>query len=201
MDAYSGYNQIQVDHMDAPITSFMSNHEKYYYNVMPFCLKNASATYQWLMDATFVHLIGRNLEVCVDDIIFKTTKGHSRADDQEDILQSVRMYDMCLNPAKCSIKVLEGKFLGFMLTMTSIEANPDKCQTFIDMMNPTNVKEVQQLMRRLASLSRFLSCAADKAFLFFIALRKKVKFEWTTECEEYFAKVKELPTSPLILTR
>lgn len=43
MDAYSGYNQIKMDHMNVPYTTFMFNHENYYYNSMPFRLKN---TYQ-----------------------------------------------------------------------------------------------------------------------------------------------------------
>lgn len=53
VDAYSRYNQIQMDHMDAPNTTFMSNHGHYYYNIMPFRLKNAGAAYQWLMDVVF----------------------------------------------------------------------------------------------------------------------------------------------------
>lgn len=31
-DAYSGYNQIKMDHIDAPKTTFMSNHRNYYHN-------------------------------------------------------------------------------------------------------------------------------------------------------------------------
>ena len=46
MDAYSGYNHIQMDPMDTTKTFFMSNHDNYYYNVMPFKLKNIGATYQ-----------------------------------------------------------------------------------------------------------------------------------------------------------
>lgn len=55
MDVYSGYNQIQMNPIDAPKTTFMSNHGDYYYNAMPFSLKNANATYQRLMDVIFAH--------------------------------------------------------------------------------------------------------------------------------------------------
>jgi hypothetical protein len=50
MDAYSGYNQIKMNPTDAPHTAFMTNTCNYFYNVMPFGLKNAGATYQRLMD-------------------------------------------------------------------------------------------------------------------------------------------------------
>ncbi|KAK2449974.1 hypothetical protein QL285_009117 [Trifolium repens] len=53
MDAYSGYNQIKMNLADAPHTTFMTNTCNYFYNVMPFGLKNAVATYQRLMDRVF----------------------------------------------------------------------------------------------------------------------------------------------------
>ncbi|MCI55802.1 hypothetical protein A2U01_0077053, partial [Trifolium medium] len=59
-----------------------------------------------------------------------------------------------------------------MLTSRGIEANPEKCQAIIDMRSPTSVKEVQQLTGRIAALSRFLSCAGEKAFHFFATLKK-----------------------------
>lgn len=74
------------------------------------------------MDAIFVHQIGQNLEVYVNNMIVKMMEGHSHAEGLEDILQSLRRYDMRLNPTKCSFEVQDGKFLGFMLTMRGIEA-------------------------------------------------------------------------------
>lgn len=90
MDSYSRYNQINMDPLDAPKTTFTLNDGNYYYNVMPFGLKNASATYQRLINAVFSHQIGRNLEVYVDDTIIKIEEGHSHTENLEDILQSVR---------------------------------------------------------------------------------------------------------------
>ncbi|PNX91900.1 gag-pol polyprotein [Trifolium pratense] len=69
MDAYSGYNQIKMSPVDAPHTAFMSNTCNYFYNVMPFGLKNAGATYQRLMDRVFSEQIGKNLEVYIDDMV------------------------------------------------------------------------------------------------------------------------------------
>lgn len=42
-----GLHQILIDPLDAPKITFMSNNGNYYYyNAMPFVLKNAGATYQ-----------------------------------------------------------------------------------------------------------------------------------------------------------
>jgi len=53
MDAYPGYNQIKMDPLDAPKKTFMTNTQNYHYEVMPFGLKNAGATFQRCMDTTF----------------------------------------------------------------------------------------------------------------------------------------------------
>ncbi|GAU44771.1 hypothetical protein TSUD_138830 [Trifolium subterraneum] len=195
MDAYSGYNQIKMHPMDAQHTTFMSNTCKYFYNVMPFGLKNAGATYQRLMDRVFVEQIGKNLEVYIDDMVVKTQKEGDHDQDLDDILKSVRKYNMRLNPAKCSFGVQADKFLGFLLTHRGIEANPDKCQAIIKMRSPTSVKEVQQLTGRIAALSRFLSCSGEKACHFFATLRKNERFTWSPECEEAFQKLKALSSA------
>ena len=54
-----------------------------------------------------------------------------------------------------------GKFLGFMLTQCGIEANPEKCKAIIEMRSPTTVKEVQRLIGRLTTISRFLPKLAE----------------------------------------
>ena len=78
------------------------------------------------------------------------------------------------------------KFLGFMLTSRDIEANPDKCRAILDMTSPKSVKDVQQLTRRIAALSRFLPASAKRCLPMFKALKKQDSFEWTRECEDAF---------------
>ncbi|XP_057745745.1 uncharacterized protein LOC130963660 [Arachis stenosperma] len=128
MDAYSGYNQILMHPSDQEKMAFITEYGNYCYNVMPFGLKNAGATYQRLMNRVFEQQIGRNIEVYVDDMVAKTKVGHSHIDDLGEIFGQIRAYNMRLNPEKCAFGVSGGKFLGFMLTSRRIEANPEKCQ-------------------------------------------------------------------------
>jgi len=109
------------------------------------------------------------------------------------------MYNLKLNPDKCVFGVEARKFLGFLLTEMGIEVNPDKCDAIIGMRSPTNVKEVQQLTRRMAALSRFLLGSDDKGYPYFQCLKKNNRFVWTKECEEAFTKLKEYLASPPVL--
>jgi hypothetical protein len=84
---------------------------------------------------------------------------------------------MRFNTAKFTFGVMSAKFLGFMLTERGIEANPDKCRANAEMGSPTLVKEVQQLMGRIAALSRFMSKVGEKAPPFFQCIKKAKAFQ------------------------
>lgn len=179
----------------------MTDNPNYCYKVMPFGLKNAGATYQRMMDRIFKKQAGRNIEVYVDDMVVKSNHDDLHQRDLQETFDTIRGYDLKLNPEKCSFGIQAGKFLGFMLTSRGIEVNPEKCKAIIQMRSPSNVKEVQQLTGRVASLSRFMSKSADRALPFFKCLKKNDKFQWTVECEETFARLKEFWTTPPILCR
>ena len=67
MDTYYGYNQIRMYEPDKEHTSFITDHGLYCYKAMPFGLKNKGATYQRLVNMMFKDLIGKTMEVYVDE--------------------------------------------------------------------------------------------------------------------------------------
>lgn len=71
-NAFSGYHQIRMKHQNQIHTSFKDPGATYYYNMMPFGLKNARATYQRMMNKILKKKIGRNVEAHVDDMVVKT---------------------------------------------------------------------------------------------------------------------------------
>lgn len=74
MDAYSGYNQIPMYLVDEDNTSFVTDMGLYCYKMMPFGLKNSGATYQRLVKKMLADLIGKTIEVYVDDMLVKSLK-------------------------------------------------------------------------------------------------------------------------------
>ncbi|KAH9684964.1 Ribonuclease H [Citrus sinensis] len=161
MDAFSGYNQIPMFEHDEESTTFITNQGLFCYRVMPFGLKNTGATYQRLVNRIFKLLIGRTMEVYVDDMITKSKIPKEHVEHLEETFRLLRKYKMKLNPEKCAFGVESGKFLGFMVSHRGIEVNPEKIQAIVQMRSPRNLKEMQSLLGRLATLSRFISKAAD----------------------------------------
>ena len=148
---------------------------------MPFGLKNAGATYQRLMNKMFTRQIGRNVQIYVDDMLVKSRRQEDHLADLKETFDTLRSFNMKLNPEKCAFGVTAGKFLGFMVSQKGIEANPDKIWAIIEMTPPRNVKEMQSLNGKIAALNRFVSRATDKCLPFFRTLKKS--FEWTAECQ------------------
>ena len=164
---------------------------------MPFGLKNAGATYQRLVNHMFRPQIGQNVEVYVDDMLVKSQDKEIHLDDLQETFDTLRQYNMKLNPSKCAFRVSSGKFLGFMVSYRGIEVNLDKIQAILDMKPPQNIKEVQSLTERVAALNRFVSKAIDKCLPFFRILRKV--FEWMDDCQKAFKNLKAyLTIAPLL---
>ena len=197
IDAFFGYNQINIDPVDQEKTSFITGQGTYCYRVMPFRLKNVGATYQRLVNNMFQKQIGTTMEVYIDDMLVKSNAAKLHIAHLSEAFQILREYNMKLNPAKCAFGVSARKFLGFIINNRGIEANPDKIKAVLDMPSPSSIKEVQRLTGRIAVVSRFVSRASDKCRPFFQVL--KTAFQWDTKCEEAFSALKAYLSSPPIL--
>ncbi|RDX68288.1 Retrovirus-related Pol polyprotein from transposon 17.6, partial [Mucuna pruriens] len=201
MDAYSAYNQIKMHPDDEEKTAFITDDGAFCYKVMLFGLKNAGVTYQRLMDKIFKDVMGKDVEVYVDDMVAKSRGGEDHCGALGQVFEVLRKHQLRLNSEKCSFGVQAGRFLGFMLTERGIEANPDKCRAVINMKSPENVKEVQQLMGRVIALSRFISKASEVATPILDTLKKERNFAWTPNCEEAFLRLEAILATPPILVR
>jgi hypothetical protein len=166
---------------------------------MPFGLKNAGATYQRLVNKMFQAQIGRNMEVYVDDMLVMSAESGDHIHDLHDAFGTLKLYGMKLNPMKCAFGLSSGKFLGYMVSIRGIEANPEKIRAVLEMQSLKTTKQLQLLTGRLAALNRFISRSTDKCLPFFKILRKA--FEWTGECEEAFSHLKMYLTSPPLLSQ
>ena len=124
LDAFSGYHQILLYLPDAEKTTFITPHGLFCYNVMSFGLKNVGATYQKLVIKMFKPLLGRTMEVYIDDILVKSKQRLDHVTHLQEAFDLLRAYDMKLNPLKCAFEVSASRFLGFKVTQRGIEANP-----------------------------------------------------------------------------
>ena len=134
------------------------------------------------------------MEVYIDDMLVKSIKAKLHITHLAEAFQVLKSHNMKLNPAKCAFGVSTRKFLGFIVNNREIEANPDKIKVVLDMLPPSNIKEIQHLTWRIDALSHFKSRASDKCQPFFQSLKKA--FQWDAHFQEAFTVLKTYLSSP-----
>ena len=90
---------------------------------MPFGLKNTGATYQKLVNGMFRDLIGKSVEVYIDDMLVKSKTVGDHIEHLNQMFNILRKYQMKLNPLKCAFRV----------NQHWIEANLEKISAFLEM--------------------------------------------------------------------
>ena len=115
MDAFAGYNQICMTPEDEEHTAFVTDKGIYCYKVIPFGLKNTDATYQQLVNKIFKTQIGRNMKVYVDDMLVKSLQTSDHVRDLEEAFDTLRRYQMKLNPTKYAFGLTSGNLFGFLI--------------------------------------------------------------------------------------
>ena len=83
---------------------------------MPFSLKYAGATYQRLVTKIFWPLMGKPMEVYIDDMLVKSKEHPNHTKHLQETFEQLRTNGMKLNPLKCAFGVDSSKFVGFMVT-------------------------------------------------------------------------------------
>ena len=84
-------------------------------------LKNAGATYQRAMNYIFHDLIGKLVEIYIDDVVVKSKSTAGHLEDLRQVLERTRRFGLKMNPKKCAFGVSAGQFLGSLVHERGVE--------------------------------------------------------------------------------
>jgi hypothetical protein len=159
MDGNAGYNQIFMAVEDVAKAAFRCPRHigLFEWIVMTFWLKNAGATYQRAMNYIFHDLIGKIVEIYIDDVVIKSLDQESHLNDVRKTLEYTRKHGLKMNPNKCAFGVSAGEFLGFLVHEGGIEVGKKSMKAIDEVVPPTNLKELQSLLGRINFVRRFIS--------------------------------------------
>ena len=146
------------------------------------------------MTKIFKPLIGRTMEVYIDDIVVKSKTRSEHALHLEKKFCLMKAYNMKLNPTKYAFGVNAGKFLGFMVTQRGIGVNPGQIKVVMETPALSSKKELQCLTSRLATLGHFIIRFTDKLRPFFLTLKGTNVIGYTNDYERAFEEIKHYLT-------
>jgi hypothetical protein len=168
MDGNAGYNQIFMAIENVSKTSFRCPEHigLFQWIVMTFLLKNASATYQRAMNYIFHELIGKIVEIDIDDVVIKSLDNESHLDDVRKTLECTKKHGLKMNSNECAFGVSAREFLGFLVHQGGIEVGKKSMKSIDEVVPPTNLMELQSLLGKINFGRRFISNLSQKVLPF-----------------------------------
>ena len=165
------------------------------FNVMPFGLCNAPATFQRLMNSVLAGLQWTSCLVYIDDIIIVGKNFDEHLDNLHKVLKQLKQANLKVQPHKCQFLQQRVVFLGHVISPNGIAPDPDKTSKVKQWPIPSSKVEVQQFLGFSNYYRRFVKDFASIAKPLHQLTEKKSSFCWTNECQVAFDHLKQCLTS------
>ena len=196
-DLLKGYWQVGLTPKAQAASAFVTKDGLYECNVMPFGMKNASATFQRLMN-----MITQNVEGCVvyiDDIVV-----HS--DDWDTHLLRLRRLFLALREAGLVVNLRKSEFakakviyLGHEIGYGKVSPREINAEIILNFPKPKTKKEVRSFLGMCGYYRRFVENYATIAKPLTDLTKKNTSFKWNLECNQAFMKLKAVLTTYPVL--
>lgn len=198
LDLLKGFWQVPLSKRAQDLCCFVTLGKSYKCLVMPFGLKNASATFQRLMNKVTADLQG-----CfsyIDDLVVYSDTWEEHLIRLEALLMALREANLVVKVSKCEFIHAQVSYLGYVVGH-GIVAPPDaKVEALCRMPTPKSRKEVRRLLGMAGYYRRFVMNFSDLVAPLTDLLKKDRKFNWNQECDKAFDNLKNvMSSSPLLL--
>ena len=199
LDAASAYWSMPLANQDKEKTAFAVPRGKFEFNVTPYGLCNAGASYQRMMDVTLSGLPPDRILAYMDDIaiLSKTVKEHLK--DIESVFQRLSSSNIALKLSKCIFASNKVDFLGFELSHSVIRPQSRLTDAIRQYPQPSTKKELKGFLGLAGFYRAFIPKFADIAHPLNNLTSEKVPFAWTKDCDEAFETLKSKLSSDPVL--
>ena len=166
---------------------------------MPFGLSGATASFQMLMMKVLRNIAWKYVLCYVDDIIIFSSSFEDHLSHLEEVFRRLRDAGLKLSINKCFFAKEKLHYLGFILSMDGIEADPRKIEKISNLKPPKNAKGVKSLLGLTSFYKKFIPQYSQICAPLFSLLKKNNKFVWSEACQNALDKLKLALTSAPIL--
>jgi hypothetical protein len=136
----------------------------------------------------------------MDDIICFSATMDEHPPKLEAIFKRLEQANFKIQPEKCVFATDTGEYLGHICTPSRIRPDPKKVKAFEQYPVPKTVRDVRPFISLAGYYRRHVRNFAEIARPLTNLTKKDVPFEWTTEHQQAFDRLKEiLSTGPLLI--
>ena len=199
LDLASGFWQIPVREEDRCKTAFATRNGLYEFNMMPFGLCNAPATFERLMEGVLRGINWRLCLVYIDDIIVGGKDVHEAIERLGIVFERLGGANLKLKPSKCKFFRSSVTFLGHVVSEEGIRPDPAKLTAVTGRKPPTNSEEVKSFLGLVGYYRDHIQNFALMAGPLYKLMKKDKKWMWTDEEQTSFESLIEALASDPVL--
>jgi RNase H-like domain found in reverse transcriptase/Reverse transcriptase (RNA-dependent DNA polymerase)/Integrase zinc binding domain/Integrase core domain len=146
IDLRSGYWQIPMAEESKPITAFRTSKGLYEFEVMPFGLSNAPATFQRTMDFLLGDLYSKRSVVYIDDILLFERDFESTLALLREVFKRLDSVGFTINLEKSNFFEMEVEYLGHIIGQGQLKPNPKRVEILRHLRPATTTKELRRIL-------------------------------------------------------
>ena len=129
LDLTNAYHQMQIREGDEWKTAFRTWYGHFEYQVMPFGLSNALATFQGYVNKILAEKLNVFVIIYLDNILIYTEDlGQSHVDAVRWVLENLRRHSLFANLKKCRFYQSEVCFLGYVVSTQGVSMEEERIE-------------------------------------------------------------------------
>jgi len=184
---------------DKQKTALSTGSGLYQFNVLPFGLCNAPATFERLMERVLLGLPWQVLLIFLDDVIVYAKSFEEVVRRLRLVFERLRSANLKLNPKKCVLFQRKITFLGHVVSGYGLSTDPRKTEAVSAWPVPRSDAEVRSFLGLTSYYRRFIYEYAHIAKPLHELSESGKEFLWTEACEKAFCTLKEnLASTPVL---
>lgn len=201
MDMTSGYHQVELEEEASQMCAFSTRKGHFQYTKLPMGLRGSGMTFQKMVTLLMAGMLHTEVLAYLDDcILFSNSVGQHMATLGE-VLSRLKKTNLKLKPRKCNLFQEELVYLGFLVNKSGIRPNPEAVKKIKELMEPTNVCEVQRFLGKANYYRKFVPKLAEIAHPLYELTKSKGKsqFQWEAEHQSAFDQLKAILCSEQVM--
>ena len=201
IDLRGAYNLIRIRKGDEWKTAFRTRYGHFEYQVLPFGLTNAPATFQAYINNALREFLDKFCLAYLDDILIYSESKEEHVKHVTQILQTLREHGLYAKLEKCNFHVYSVDFLGFIISTQGTHMEKARVDSIKDWPTPKSVKDVQTFLGFANFYRRFIYnyAAIANGLTSLTRTKDNPKFTWTPAAEESFNNLKNaFTTAPFL---
>jgi hypothetical protein len=188
VDLSSAFHQVVLAKSSRKWTALNFENRLYQFARVPYGYKNSLAAFIRALQK----VLGdeKNVITYVDDILIHSSEFSAHLATLDSVLNKLTSAGFTINASKCHFCRREIKFLGYIISESTLRPDPQRIEAILSYPTPRNQKQLRQFLGVCNFHHQFIVNYAEYASPLLTLLRKGSKWSWPPEMHKAFEELR-----------